>query len=441
MAEQSPTGSTTVSPTESLPRTVRESRFELLRILAMFMIVANHFAYQPLIPFNALRGISDTAFVNIILTQTLTVGGKLGVFLFGAVSGYFLIAKTPRLSSLLRIIALTVFYSAALYLLALSQGRAVINLKELCLNFLPLTFYRYWFITAYALLMLCAPFINLGLNAASRRQHRYLLILFGVLWYVIPTIFIFNPLNVGKFYENEFLTLVYAYSCGAYIKRFVKEERIQTLRLWSVILGCLTCQVLYLIAAQLHGLVTDPSKLIIFWPWITGYSSVFTLLWGLCVFLLFLKLPTFFSPAVNRLAACMLGVYLLHDNTFVKPWLWHEIINPKPHILEDSTPAYLLYAAGSIITLFLVCATLEMIRAKLAAPLSSSFAAALSRCDNWYRELFANAAEANNASGDTAPEERAGKNEMPKAQQGQSSPAEQKAARDENIALKEPGQL
>ena len=66
-------------------RAARQSGFELLRILAMVIIVAHHFARYS--GFEKPEGVT----FGLLWTQFLYLGGKLGVNVFVLISGYFLI--------------------------------------------------------------------------------------------------------------------------------------------------------------------------------------------------------------------------------------------------------------------------------------------------------------------------------------------------------------
>ncbi|MBQ9275538.1 MAG: acyltransferase [Succinivibrio sp.] len=357
----------------------------------MFLIVAGHFAFQPKIQFDAFKDIEPfgTAFNNIVITQAMNIGSKVGVFLFGALSGYFLLNRTAHLTSLLRIVALTVFYSGGFYILAVALGKAPFDIWQLFINFMPVTFIRYWFITAYVLMILCSPLTNAALSRLTQKQHLAVLLLFGVLWYLIPTLLAPGPLHLhylDKFFESEFLALIYAYVCGAYIRRFCRSDSFSATKLTLILAGSILCQLLYILAAEIHAL--HHSYLYVFWFWIIHYNSVFTLINAWCVFLLFLKIPSFHSPWVNRLATCMLGVYLLHDNTYVKGVLWRGIINPEPHMLGDPTLPYLCYIAFAVVSLFCVCTSAEFLRSYLTSRLSRQFFNALKPLDRYFEKLF-----------------------------------------------------
>lgn len=66
----------------------RNSNIELLRIVAMLMIVAHHFSVHGGFSFDPSR-IS----VNLIWIQFLQLGGKVGVDIFILISGYYLVSR------------------------------------------------------------------------------------------------------------------------------------------------------------------------------------------------------------------------------------------------------------------------------------------------------------------------------------------------------------
>lgn len=63
----------------------RESNFELLRIIAMFLIVLHHAIYH------GVLAVNNTKYpLNSSISFILGMGGRIGVFLFVLISGYFL---------------------------------------------------------------------------------------------------------------------------------------------------------------------------------------------------------------------------------------------------------------------------------------------------------------------------------------------------------------
>lgn len=84
----------------------RSSNFELLRIVAMFMIVAAHYAghgvrHVSLPPAQSAAWLAGSL-ANRIFTSCLIPGGKIGVGLFFMLTGFFMIDKEARPQRLLK---------------------------------------------------------------------------------------------------------------------------------------------------------------------------------------------------------------------------------------------------------------------------------------------------------------------------------------------------
>ncbi|KWU04925.1 hypothetical protein AEL95_00015 [Lactobacillus crispatus] len=81
----------------------RQSNFELLRIICMFLIVAGHVTWQTKFSYSELDLIHRTSI------QSLWIGGELGVWGFTLISAYFLSGSRFKLKSLKKFGALHYF--------------------------------------------------------------------------------------------------------------------------------------------------------------------------------------------------------------------------------------------------------------------------------------------------------------------------------------------
>lgn len=68
----------------------RQSNFEILRIIAMFCIVLGHSMTHGVL-INSSVGLSAT---NFLIFRFLAYSGKIGVYLFILITGYFMIYST-----------------------------------------------------------------------------------------------------------------------------------------------------------------------------------------------------------------------------------------------------------------------------------------------------------------------------------------------------------
>ena len=102
----------------------RESSFELLRIFAMFMIVAHHLSVHGVqqVSFDS-RYLSYTngSFFNQLFTCFLIPGGKVGVALFFMITGFFMCRKensSVNAKSIMGVITMAAAYNTTITLKA-----------------------------------------------------------------------------------------------------------------------------------------------------------------------------------------------------------------------------------------------------------------------------------------------------------------------------------
>ncbi len=118
----------------------RQSNFELLRIISMFLIVAGHVTWQTKFSY------TDLSLFHRVSIQSLWMGGELGVWGFTLISAYFLSKSKFKLKSLKKIWKITLFYSISIYLLLVIFHVIPINPKDALKSFLPVLTGNYWYV-------------------------------------------------------------------------------------------------------------------------------------------------------------------------------------------------------------------------------------------------------------------------------------------------------
>ena len=140
---------------------VRQSNFELMRIVSMFMIIIWHIF---------LYGVNmDTAAPNIKLFfdffRSIMV---VHVNSFILVSGYFLVNSSFKMSKLIKLNDSVVFYKIIIYILFVYFGLATTDSISIIRNFFPLDLENYWFIRIYMIMYIFSPFYNSFINNISK---------------------------------------------------------------------------------------------------------------------------------------------------------------------------------------------------------------------------------------------------------------------------------
>lgn len=72
------------------------------------------------------------------------------------------------------------------------------------------------------------------------------------------------------------------------------------------------------------------------------------------------------SVKINNLAGSVLGVYLIHDNPLVRPFLWRELL-PNVGFMEDKF--FVLFMAAKVLCVYIACLGIDLARRKWIEPI------------------------------------------------------------------------
>ena len=87
--------------------------------------------------------------------------------------------------------------------------------------------------------------------------------------------------------------------------------------------------------------------------------SVLVLLCAVCSVSFFVNLKPRFSKIVNTIADCAFGVYLIHENNYVREWIWGTAFDNSQY--ADSK-FLVLHLVISVILVYTGCTIIEYIR-------------------------------------------------------------------------------
>lgn len=297
---------------------IRDSRFELLRIVAIVSIVLYHFCLH------TATGHLEGDSVNGILFNLYHIGGKFGVDLFVLITGYFSVRSTFRLRKVADLELQMLFYTLTflvIYLVCVGMHIYPLSLKMVIRSVMPTTFSAYWFVTTYIAMYLVSPFINLVARKLTTRQYAFLLLICFLMFSFVPTFMVQRQL------VNYLLFFIFLYFVGGFIR--LNREKIAR-KLSVTMLRVLAVGSLLFLWLSAVGLELMKSKISV----VVGHETYFhfeysvpILLLAVSVFLLMERRKEFESPAVNRIAKTTFGVYLIQSNPIVATymlWPWLE---------------------------------------------------------------------------------------------------------------------
>lgn len=326
----------------------RQSNFEILRVLAMLMIIAWHLI---------LRGVGEhlysaggIGFANYVILQFITVICSSCVNLFVLVSGYFLVDKPFNWRRMTRLWMEVVFYTFTISLITYFTSPGTLTVKELLKSLSPVYFGQYWFFQKYFGLVCLAPFLSKVATALEQKQYKRFL---GALVLICCTLTLEFPYGdlMGASKGFHLIWFIALFFFGGYFKRFAVQYDKKKL-VWFIAIAATVSTAFILAKAYMrHSFFIEA-------PAYNGIGFLITV----PIFLYFRQktfAPTRFWNFVASLAPLTFGVYLIHEHTYVRPIIWYKIVD-WPAVSES---VYMIPAAlAAIVAIFLVCAAIEFIR-------------------------------------------------------------------------------
>ena len=321
----------------------RESSFELLRIISMFMVLILHADFQ------ALGSPTSNDIVSAPFTSAIRVffemASIVAVNVFVLISGYFGI--TTKIKGFLKFVFQCLFFSIGIYLIMILLGFTEFSLKGLfnCCYFKSDS--SYWFILSYICLYICAPILNSFIRYADKKNLIYVLISF----YLFQTLFGFVT-SGASFLKNGYspLSFLGLYLLAAFVKRHI-DLRMYSRKIFinGYILITTLLSIIWIVSVYL-----DYSFI---YSRILSYLNPLVIIASLCLLLYFSKI-SFKSVLVNKIAASSFAVYLLHCHPLVYSYFLLSISNIKTTSFLVNT----FSVFGAICLWFCVAVLIDFVR-------------------------------------------------------------------------------
>lgn len=316
----------------SQKHTSRNASFELARIIAMIFIIAHHFQFHGgwSLPTDNVNG------VCLVITNALFLPA---VNVFVMISAYFMCTKTQIPWKKLAKLWLTVFfYSIILFTAFTAAGVYKFDLFSFLQALFPILMNRYWFFSAYCLMILMSPFFNMLIAKLNKAQFSLICLLIIVLASLQDaSAFVILPLEKG--HNGVWLCLLYF--IAAYIRKYdISLNNV----VWAIgLLGFIA-----LVAVSFF----------------TGghYNSINTVLMSIFIFLTAKKFTIKNKPLskiICFVSSLTFGIYIIHDSPEIEKFMYEQIFHSSKFI--SSKYAFLIYI-GFVLATFCVCALIEWIR-------------------------------------------------------------------------------
>lgn len=322
--------------------------FEILRIFAMLLILLAHCISHGKVLENVQFHSLNQGIVLFLRVLVMT-----SVNCYVLITGYFMIYKIFNIQKIFQIWIKVISYSLLFVVIFTIPNfnikYSVINIIE---SLFPVFTKLYWFATIYIALCFLSPFLNRLILQMTKKQ---LQILIGILGFyfcicanILPVSRMISPVK-----GNDIIWFICLYVLAAYFRLYYKPNTISSsklLRYFGVLICLETLIVVGIFWSPLHKNLIDL---------ISNHNSIMNVMASICLFLVALnnsKKEIKNSNVIFRIANSTFGIYLIHDNVWVRKWLW-KIIRPSRFVGSN----YLLVILVVIvIILFTVCSVLDM---------------------------------------------------------------------------------
>ena len=313
----------------------RNSNHELLRIIAMYMIVFIHANMY-------LRSFCTggyARFFNGFVNGLCNIGVTCFILLSGYYGVKFSVRKLVKMECMM--ITYSILETVILWVALPEQMQGAALMEQLVKSCLPFITRKYWFYSCYVCLILFSGYIQKFIDLLDRKAFQKLLLLMLVLFSVLPALFYFElvPDN-GKglvqmimiYMLGRYLSM---YCAGPFVKKGTKAMATGLFVILWIVNG-LSHEFPIQIGGIYHHLCKD--------------NSITNIVMAVILFLLFGEIKIQ-SKVVNRAASCVFAVFAL-NNSLVNAAM--EQMKIRGFISPNGILGFAILA-GCVFTILLAC--------------------------------------------------------------------------------------
>lgn len=308
----------------------RNSNLEILRIIAMILIVMHHYA---------VHGLTDTAAVtwDRLVIDLFASGGKIGLSIFVMISGYYMVSSQYNTRKFLKMWGQVWFYSVTIYFLLIfilqPSQVAWINGYHV---FFPIIYDEYGFASTFVWLMLVSPLLNLFLHQLKQIQLQKILIVSLLLVTIIPIF------GAGKNQLSELGIYMLLYTLAGYHRLYHNKVNNPGRHIIAAIVLFIVLQAFNIYKSSFIQL-----------------NSIFVVAISFEMLIGFAGKEPFSNLLINKISSAAFGVYLIHDNQYMRSYLWGTLLHNQNYY---GSGKLIVHAILSVAAVYTVCSVIDLIR-------------------------------------------------------------------------------
>lgn len=334
-------------------KTKRLANFELLRIIAMAMVIALHYISRGIV---APKLSVDGSVYNHIWWLVLAFC-NVSVNVYVLISGYFLVDAEWHVNKVIRLIAQVLFYSILVGIIVSKVMSIPLSFDNILTIILPIEYEHYWFATAYVIMYMLAPVLSIAVNQLPKKQLTTVIVLLLFIFSIPKSL---NPYLIPTdSYGYDFGWFICLFLIAGYIKKYgikLFDTKVKSIALYisGVVLNFLVC-------AATAYIVRTRGKLEYYMDMTYAYNYILVLFSSVAFFYIFTHINIKegkFANIVCKIAPYTFGVYLLHENVVLRDnWTVMLGADVLPNRLYQ--PLHLILC---VLLVFVVGCIVDMIR-------------------------------------------------------------------------------
>lgn len=305
----------------SIYRKGRDINLEILRVIAMMMVIVLHYLNKGGLLHDPAADFSSSN----LLFWLVECFALSCVNVYVLISGYYMVNSKFSFTKLFRTWGQVFFYSVGIAVFSVLAGivplESFMNVYELLFLCCPVLMGHYWFATSYILLLCFAPLLAAAARSLGKKQFQVVLVCLLSVFCFAKTIMPYQLIYDDQ--GNGILWFVCLFMVAAYLRLHGEnlfKGGVRDLFLY-VLFSLLSWA--YLVLAAIFTNQTNRFEHM--WQQVTDFNFVFVFLASVHLFMLFRQMnikDKGIFRLIAKLAPYTFGVYLLHEHIhFAHRWI------------------------------------------------------------------------------------------------------------------------
>lgn len=299
----------------------RQSGIELLKIIAMLLIVISHNAQSVSgaenFIMNNVNINQPTTNIFIFISQFFRSFGALGNNMFLLSSIWFLVdSKNVKLNKI-AYMTLDAYVFSVIFMLIFLIGGVTLTAKEVIKQLFPITFASNWYIPCYLLLYAIHPLLNIIIDKITRKQHLAYCFAFFILYMCAGCI------DADFFFGNSLIHFIGFYFIVSYLKNNLSVISNFKKNIICFFIG-IGLSILLLITMNFAGLHMSIAAQNVLHFTVLNHNPINFLI-AFSLFNIFRDLK-FQSKIINYISSLTMLIYIIHENDLFRAYLRSDLL-------------------------------------------------------------------------------------------------------------------